>query len=87
MALKVVDRIGGSKWQSALPTGCGRQRGQGSLRRLQLCLPRLAPAAASGTGHCPARTLSNAFPWVRPEKDTFRSIQFLVVGRRQGGFN
>ena len=35
----------------------------------------------------PALTLSNAVPWVRSEKDTSLSSQFLVVRRRRGGFN
>ena len=34
-----------------------------------------------------SRTLSNAVPWVRSEKDTFLSGQLLVVNGRRGGFN
>ena len=62
-------------------------KGPGELATPFLCLPCLATAAASGTGHCPALTLSNAVPWVRSEKDTFLSGQLLVVGRRQGSSN
>ena len=72
---------------SAMPIGCGRQRDQGSLRCLSYACVAWPPAAASGTGPCPALTLSNAVPWVRSEKDTFRSSQLLVVGERRGAFN
>ena len=77
----------GSKWQSARPTGCGRQRDQGSFRYLPLCLHCLAPAAASGTGHCLALTPPNAVPWVRSEMDTFLSIQLLVSAGKRDGSN
>ena len=50
----------------------------GELAILVLCLPCLASAVASGTGHCPALTLSNAVPWGRPEMDTFLTSQFLA---------
>ena len=41
------------------------------------------PALAVGTGHCPARTLSNVFLWFGSEKDTLLSGQLLVsAGRR-----
>ena len=72
---------------SACPTGYGRQRGQGSLRCLSLCLRCVAPAAATGSGHCPARTPSNAVPWVRSEKDTFLLGQLLVSAGKQGDSN
>ena len=68
-------------------SACRPPKGPGELATPVLCLRCAASAGASGTGHCPALTLSNAVPWVRSEKDTFLSGQLLVVGRRQGGFN
>ena len=92
---------GGSRWVSALPTQQSQAlritirnadrlrppKGPGELAMPVLCLRCVAPAAASGTGPCPALTLSNAVPWVRPEKDTFLPSQFLVVGKRRGDSN
>ena len=78
---------GAARYCAPCSCGCGRQRGQGSLRCLSLCLRCVASATASGTGHCPARTPPNAVPWVCPEKDTFLSGQLLVVGRRPSGSN
>ena len=45
---------------------------------------RVASAAASGTGHCPALTLSNAVLWFASEVDTFLAIQLLVGAGRRG---
>ena len=43
--------------------------------------------AASGTGHCPALTISNAFLGFSSEVDTFLSIQLLVSAGGLGGSN
>ena len=68
-------------------SACRPPKGPGELATPVLCLRCAASAGASGTGHCPALTLSNAVPWVRSEKDTFLSGQLLVVGRRLGSSN
>ena len=59
-------------------------KGPGELATLILCPHCVAPAAASGTGHCPALTLSNAVLWFASEVDTFLSIQLLVGAGRRG---
>ena len=56
----------------------------GELATPVLCLRCAASAGASGTGHCPALTLSNAVLWFGSEEDTFLASQLLVVGRRRG---
>ena len=43
----------------------------------------IAPLGPLGT----PLTLSNAVPWVRSEKDTFLSSQFLVSAGRRGDSN
>ena len=68
-------------------SACRPPKGPGELAMPVLCLRCVAPAAASGTGPCPALTLSNAVPWFGSEVDTFLSNQLLVVGRRLGASN
>ena len=62
-------------------------KGPGELATHVLWLRCLTPAEASGTGHCPALTLSNAVPWFSSEVDTSLSSQFLVVGMKRGSSN
>ena len=92
---------GGSRWVSALPTQEPQAlritirnadrlwppKGPGELAMPVLCLRCEAPAAASGTGHCPALTPPNAVPWFSSEKDTFLSGQLLAVRKRWGDSN
>ena len=52
-ASTVVERIRGSKRVQARPAGS--PKGPGELAMPVLCLRCVASAAASGTGHCPAR--------------------------------
>ena len=89
---------GGSRWVSALPTQQSQAlritirnadrlrppKGPGELAMPVLCLRCVASAAASGTGHCPALTLSNAVLWFASEVDTFLAIQLLVGAGRRG---
>ena len=65
----------------------GRQRDQGSLRCLSYACVAWPPRQQVEPGTARPLTLSNAVPWVRSERDTFRSNQLLVVGRRRGASN
>ena len=81
----VVARTGGSKCVQAQPAG--RQRDQGSLRRLSYARIAWPPRQQAEPGTARPLTLSNAVPWFSSEEDTFLSIQFLVVNGRRGSSN
>ena len=66
----------GSQWVQAQPAG--RQRDQGSLRRLSYARIAWPPRQQVEPGTARPLTLSNAVPWVRSERDTFQSGQLLV---------
>ena len=68
-------------------SACRPPKEPGELATPGLCLRCAASAGASGTGHCPALTLSNAVPWFSSEVDTSLSSQFLVVGMKRGSSN
>ena len=81
----VVARTRGSNRVQAQPAGS--QRDQGSLRCLSYACVAWPPRQQVEPGTARPLTLSSAVPWVRSEKDTSPSSQFLVVGRRLGASN
>ena len=81
----VVARTRGSNRVQAQPAGS--QRDQWSLRCLSYACVAWPLRQQVEPGTARPLTLSSAVPWVRSEKDTSPSSQFLVAERRLGASN
>ena len=86
-AKRKTETSSAARYCARCSNGCGRQRDQGSVRRLSYARIAWPPRQQVEPGTARPLTLSNAVPWVRSERDTFRSNQLLVVGRRRGASN